>query len=110
VRGDGYANGELVVIDPYERIVLTWGWENDALGVPPGSSTVEVTFEAQRGGTLVRLTHAGLPPAALDPHSDGWHHYLDLAVDAEHLLSTLAGHWTVLAPLHRWLVTHVQQP
>jgi uncharacterized protein (TIGR02453 family) len=83
VRGDGYANGELIVVDPYERIVVTWGWENEALGVPPGSSTVEVTFEPQRGGTLVRLRHAGLPPAALDPHREGWNHYLDrLAVRA----------------------------
>jgi uncharacterized protein (TIGR02453 family) len=77
VRGDGYATGQFVVIDPCERVVLTWGWEHEALGVPPGSSTVEVTFEAERGGTLVRLTHAGLPPIALDPHSEGWSHYLD---------------------------------
>jgi uncharacterized protein (TIGR02453 family) len=77
VRGDGYATGRFVVIDSCERIVLTWGWENEALGVPPGSSTVEVTFEAERGGTRVRLTHAGLPPMALGPHSEGWNHYLD---------------------------------
>lgn len=83
VRGDGYAAGRFVVLDPYERIVMTWGWENDDLGVPPGSSTVEVTFAADRGGTLVRLTHAGLPPEALTPHAEGWSHYLDrLAVRA----------------------------
>ncbi len=83
VRGDGYATGQFVVVDPYERIVLTWGWENETLGVPPGSSTVEVTFSADRGGTLVRLTHAGLPPTAVDPHAEGWNHYLDrLAVRA----------------------------
>lgn len=83
VRGDGYATGRFVVVEPHRRIVLTWGWENEALGVPPGSSTVEVTFEADRGGTLVRLTHAGLPPMALDPHREGWGHYLDrLAVRA----------------------------
>jgi uncharacterized protein (TIGR02453 family) len=83
VRGDGYAAGEFVVIDPCERIVWTWGWENEALGVPPGSSTVEVTFRAERGGTLVRLRHSGLPPIALDPHEQGWNHYLDrLAVRA----------------------------
>lgn len=35
VRGDGYAAGEFVVVDPYERIVLTWGWENEDLGIPP---------------------------------------------------------------------------
>ena len=83
VRGDGDATGRFIVVDPYERIVLTWGWENAALGVPPGTSTVEVTFAAERGGTLVRLTHAGLPPTALDPHEQGWNHYLDrLAVRA----------------------------
>jgi uncharacterized protein (TIGR02453 family) len=83
VRGDGYAAGEFVVVDPYERIVLTWGWENEDLGVPPGSSTVEVTFAAERGGTLVHLTHAGLPPTAVAPHAEGWNHYLDrLAVRA----------------------------
>jgi uncharacterized protein (TIGR02453 family) len=77
VRGDGYAAGEFVIVDPCERIVLTWGWENEALGVPPGSSTVEVTFEPDGGGTLVRLRHSGLPRTALDPHSEGWGHYLD---------------------------------
>jgi uncharacterized protein (TIGR02453 family) len=77
VRGDGYATGRFVVVDPYVRIVLTWGWENPALGVPPGSSTVELTFRPDRGGTLVRLTQAGLPPTALDPHHEGWNHYLD---------------------------------
>jgi uncharacterized protein (TIGR02453 family) len=80
VRGDGYATGEFVVIDPHERIVWTWGWESQELGVPPGSSTVEVTFEPQRGGTLVRLTHAGVPPEALAPHAEGWNHYLDRLV------------------------------
>jgi uncharacterized protein (TIGR02453 family) len=83
VRGDGYAAGELVLVDPYERIVLTWGWEDSALGVPPGSSTVEMTFTADRGGTRLRLRHAGLPPDALGPHTEGWDHYIDrLAVRA----------------------------
>ena len=76
VRGDGYAAGEFVLIDPCERIVLTWGWEDEALGVPPGSSTIEVTFAADRGGTLVRLRHAGLPPEGLAPHREGWEHYI----------------------------------
>jgi uncharacterized protein (TIGR02453 family) len=42
-----------------------------------------VTFAADRGGTRVRLRHAGLPPAGLAPHDEGWNHYLDrLAVRA----------------------------
>lgn len=83
VRGDGHAAGRFVAVEPPHRITLTWGWENDALGVPPGSSTVEVTFEPAGGGTLVRLTQTGLPPGAVAPHQEGWQHYADrLAVRA----------------------------
>lgn len=77
VRGDGYAVGHFVSIEPPRRITLTWGWENPALGVPTGTSTIEVTFEPEGGGTRVRLSHTGLPPIALDPHRHGWNHYLD---------------------------------
>lgn len=34
----------------------------------------------------------------------------ELALDRERLIPTLTRHWTTLAPLHRWLVTHLQQP
>lgn len=33
-----------------------------------------------------------------------------LAGDAERLLPRLAGHWRAMAPLHLWLVRHVQAP
>jgi uncharacterized protein (TIGR02453 family) len=32
----------------------------------------------------------------------------DLALDPGRLMPTLSRHWSALAPLHRWLVTHVQ--
>ncbi|HEV2783926.1 MAG TPA: hypothetical protein VGX25_31450 [Actinophytocola sp.] len=31
-----------------------------------------------------------------------------LATDAGNLVGMLGKHWTVIAPLHRWLVTHLQ--
>jgi hypothetical protein len=31
--------------------------------VPPGSSLIEIDLIDQKGGTLVRLTHSGLPDA-----------------------------------------------
>jgi hypothetical protein len=44
--------------------------------VPPGSTTVEVELLADAGGTLVRLTHRGLPPGEVENHQAGWSHYL----------------------------------
>jgi uncharacterized protein YndB with AHSA1/START domain len=83
VRGDGYASGQFVVVEPPNRIVFTWGWEGDPL-VPPGSSRVEVTLEAEgAASTRLTLVHSGLPIPALELHRAGWDHYLDrLAVRA----------------------------
>jgi uncharacterized protein YndB with AHSA1/START domain len=76
VRGDGYASGHFTVVDPPRRIAFTWGWEMDASPVPPGSSTVTVELAPLADGTLVRLTHEGLPPPARDLHLEGWQHYV----------------------------------
>lgn len=80
VRGDGWASGRFVAVDPYRRIVFTWGWEGDGSPVPPGSSTVEITLIPDGTATVVRLVHGGLPPPALPMHRDGWEHYLDRLV------------------------------
>ena len=71
-----YASGEFVTVEHPERILFTWGWEGDP-EVPPGSSTVEVTFTQDGGATVVRLVHDGLPgPEAFALHSEGWERYL----------------------------------
>jgi uncharacterized protein YndB with AHSA1/START domain len=78
VRGDGWASGQFTAVEPYRRIVFTWGWEGPDSPVPPGSSTVEVTLEPDGDdGTLLTLVHSGLPLPALGIHRDGWKHYLD---------------------------------
>jgi uncharacterized protein YndB with AHSA1/START domain len=78
VTGDGWARGQFVAIDPYERIVFTWGWEGDDSTVPPGSSTVEITLQPVGDeATLLTLVHHGLPLPTLDAHREGWTHYLD---------------------------------
>jgi uncharacterized protein YndB with AHSA1/START domain len=70
------ARGEFVAVEPYSRVVFTWGWEGQEL-VPPGSSTVEVTLRPDGDGTLLRLVHSGLPNAEqAAQHSHGWEHYL----------------------------------
>ena len=51
-------------------------WENDA-EVPPGSSLVEIDLIERPDGTLLRLTHTGLPNVEqCEGHSKGWNHYI----------------------------------
>lgn len=71
------ALGEFVELDPPRRLVHTWGWESPSGSLPPGSTTVEFDLIPRDDGTLVRVTHSGLPRAtAADSHARGWDHYL----------------------------------
>lgn len=76
VRGDGYASGRFIEVEPPRRLLFTWGWEVADNPVPPGSSLVEVELIARDGGTLVRLTHRDLPPETRAVHAMGWEHYV----------------------------------
>jgi uncharacterized protein YndB with AHSA1/START domain len=67
--------GTYVTVDPPRQVVFTWGFEGND-GIPPGSSTVEVTLTPSPAGTIVRLVHTGLPHPALAPHDEGWTGYL----------------------------------
>ncbi len=58
-----------------DRIVLTWGFDRDA-ALPPGSSRVEITLEADGRATVVRLEHRGLPETHRRSHDDGWAYFL----------------------------------
>ena len=80
--GTNVVRGEFVEVDPPRRVVFTWGWEGGPL--PPGSTTVEVDLVPDGDGTLVRLTHRGLPDGAKAEHAAGWEHFLPrLALLAE---------------------------
>jgi uncharacterized protein YndB with AHSA1/START domain len=69
------AVGEYVVVDPPRRVVFTWGWEGDPQ-LPPGSSTVEIELIPDGEGTIVRLTHSGLPEGIAAGQLEGWKHFL----------------------------------
>jgi uncharacterized protein YndB with AHSA1/START domain len=76
VTGRDVAVGEYVELVPDERVVWTWGFQ-DSDTMPPGSTTVEVTLEADGDATVVRLRHLGLPDAErVRNHRAGWGHYL----------------------------------
>ena len=48
------------------------------MGVPPGSTTVEIDLDPTGdGGTRLRLVHRGLDRPMAGAHEGGWWHYLD---------------------------------
>lgn len=67
--------GHFLHVEPPHRLVISWGHEGSAL-LPPGASTVEVTFAAREGGTLVTLVHRDLPAPEAPRHRVGWQHFL----------------------------------
>lgn len=70
------ALGEFTVVEPHTRVVFSWGWKDNA-GVPPGSSSVEITLIEDDGDTVLHLRHTGLPDDdALAAHGEGWDHFL----------------------------------
>jgi uncharacterized protein YndB with AHSA1/START domain len=68
--------GEFIEVDPYSRIVFTWGWEQEVFAVQPASTAVEVSLTLDDGDTILRLVHRRLPTPALEFHRAGWDHYL----------------------------------
>jgi uncharacterized protein YndB with AHSA1/START domain len=69
--------GEYRSVEPPERLVYTWTWED---GMSPGSvgSVVTVAFREDGGRTTVLLTHTGFVDAdALPTHEHGWNGVLD---------------------------------
>jgi uncharacterized protein YndB with AHSA1/START domain len=76
VRDGVEAAGDFVEIDPPHRLVFTWGWTHDS-AVPPGSTRVVITLQAENGGTRVILRHYDLPDSEhQDHHRMGWEVYL----------------------------------
>src|SRR3984957_5051388 len=61
---------------PIHRLAYSFGWEGSE-EVPPGSSLIEIDLVERDGGTLLRMTHSGLPDATqVACHDRGWAHYL----------------------------------
>jgi uncharacterized protein YndB with AHSA1/START domain len=67
--------GVFVAVEPDRRVVVSWGWQQHPR-MPPGTSTVEFELVPDGDGTLVRLTHRGLPPEDVPIHRAGWDMFL----------------------------------
>lgn len=75
VNGDSVI-GSFVELVPARRVVFTFGWDDEAVGVPPGSTTVEIDLHPDGAGTRLRLVHRGLAGPMADAHGGGWTNYL----------------------------------
>jgi uncharacterized protein YndB with AHSA1/START domain len=70
------ARGAFREVVPIHRLAYSFGWEGSE-EVPPGSSLIEIDLVERDGGTLLRMTHSGLPDATqVAYHDRGWAHYL----------------------------------
>jgi uncharacterized protein YndB with AHSA1/START domain len=76
VTGQDIAEGRFTEVVPVHRLAYSFGWRGRDK-TPPGSSLIEIDLVEREGGTLLRLTHSGLPDAeAVAAHAQGWMHYL----------------------------------
>ena len=76
VGGKYPGRGEFTEVIPVHRLAYSFGWE-DRENMPPGSSLIEIDLVEKGGGTLVRITHSGLPDEQeRASHEEGWNHYL----------------------------------
>jgi len=74
---DVVAGGEVLAIEPVERVVFTYGFASGR-PIAIGGSRVTVTLEETARGTLVRLRHELPSAAARDEHVQGWRYQLAL--------------------------------
>jgi uncharacterized protein YndB with AHSA1/START domain len=76
VAGEHQSVGEYVEVVPMEKVVFTFGWDQEGHPIPPGSTTIEISLHPEGDKTRVRLVHRGLPDDAVSDHGSGWAHYL----------------------------------
>ena len=77
VNGKDIARGHFTEVIPVHRLAYSFGWEGND-NVPPGSSLIEIDLLDREGGTLLRMTHSGLPDATERAnHEKGWTYFLE---------------------------------
>jgi uncharacterized protein YndB with AHSA1/START domain len=72
--------GAYLELDPYSRLVFSFGWEHVADGeaMAPGTTRVEVTLTPIGADTDLVLTHHGLPADQVDAHRAGWEKFVGI--------------------------------
>lgn len=76
VTGENIAEGRFTEVVPVHHLAYSFGWRHRT-DVPPESTKIEIDLLERNGGTLLRMTHTGLPNAeTCAAHEEGWAHYL----------------------------------
>jgi uncharacterized protein YndB with AHSA1/START domain len=68
--------GAYLEVDRPRRLTISWGHAGSE-HLPPGSSTLDVTFAPTDEGTLVSVVHRDLPELEVEQHAAGWTHFLN---------------------------------
>ena len=71
-------SGAYVTLEPFSRLVFTFGWEGNPMSdaLAPGSTEVEVKLTPVNGDTDLLLVHRELPATHADEHAKGWALYV----------------------------------
>jgi len=75
INGQDIAIGEYKEITPFEKIIMSWGW-NDSSIMPPGSTTLEFHLIPKNNGTLLKFIHSNIPEEKMPSNNKGWNHYM----------------------------------
>jgi activator of HSP90 ATPase len=70
---DGYISGTNLAFEPFRRIVQSWRTTEFPADSP--DSHLEILFEAEEGGTTVRLAHTAIPDGQAGDYLQGWQEY-----------------------------------
>ncbi len=71
------ASGDVIEVQPPDRIVFTYGYATGK-PIPPGSSRVTIRLEGDRAGTRLHLAHEFADAGVRDVHVQGWRYQLSL--------------------------------
>jgi uncharacterized protein YndB with AHSA1/START domain len=78
---DKWLSGWFERVEVNRRMVFSWGTACSRWGVPPGSSSVEITLEpGSSAGTDLYVVHRGLTLPAVNDVWASWSHYIDRLV------------------------------
>jgi uncharacterized protein YndB with AHSA1/START domain len=75
--GGNEASGEVLDVEPPERIVYTYGYASGT-PMPPGASRATIRLEPHERGTLLHLVHEFPDTASREEHVQGWRYQLSL--------------------------------
>ncbi|XID90793.1 SRPBCC domain-containing protein [Paenibacillaceae bacterium WGS1546] len=91
MNGHDIVSGTFQAVEPFDRIVFTWGWAGSDEH-PPGSSLVEIVLDPSNDGTWLTLKHTSIPESERECHLDGWNRHLSSLQEAlENRLASSSG-------------------